>query len=375
MHFLNRKGVKKGFIGKRGVKKMAKNQKNMILYILKRILMMIPMLILVLTLTWFLSHLMSVNPVANRITTDDPAIYEAELRRIGFYDPWYVQLGKYFYNFFTGNWGNSYNVFIDKPVRNIVMEVFPRTIELMLIPIILSPILAVKLGISSAKHKDKKKDVGIRLIAILGAGFPVFWIASMVQLLFGYFLGEWTMGSLDFPVIDSNTAGLISLIPKDAPTTGFRLIDCIIYNDQVYLFDTILHLILPAICITFVSLATITRQTRSSMLDVLDQDYIRTARAKGVLEKDVINKHALRNALLPVSNLIIGGTATALLGSFFVEITFTYEGYGYFMVKAILMGDFILINGLLVIATIIILTGTLVADVMYTIIDPRISYR
>lgn len=337
--------------------------------------MMIPMLIIVLILTWFLSHMMSVNPVTNRISTSDPEAYRLELERIGYYDPWYIQLGKYFWNFFSGNWGTSYNVFIDKPVIDIVSEIFPRTIELMLIPIILAPILAVKLGKSSAKHRDKKKDVGIRLVAILGAGFPVFWIATIVQIFFGFLLGKFTMGSLDFPVIDSNTAGIISLIPSNAPTTGFRLIDCILYNDQIYLFDTILHLILPAMCITFASLATITRQTRSSMLDVLDQDYIRTARAKGVLEKDVINKHALRNALLPVSNLIIGGTATALLGSFFVEMTFTYEGYGYFMVKAILMGDFILINGLLVIATIIILTGTLVADVMYTIIDPRITYR
>jgi len=111
------------------------------------------------------------------------------------------------------------------------------------------------------------------------------------------------------------------------------------------------------------------------MLDVLDQDYIRTARAKGVIEKDVINKHALRNALLPTSNLIIGGTATALLGSFFIEVTFTYKGFGYYMVESIFLGDYLVINGLLVFATIILLTGTLVADVMYTIIDPRITYR
>ena len=111
------------------------------------------------------------------------------------------------------------------------------------------------------------------------------------------------------------------------------------------------------------------------MLEVMDQDYIRTARAKGVLEKDVINKHALRNALLPTSNLIIGGTASALLGSLFIEISFNYRGVGYYMVQAIFAGDYLVINGLLVFSIIIILTGTLVTDVMYTIIDPRIVYR
>ncbi|OLS15745.1 MAG: binding-protein-dependent transporters inner membrane component [Promethearchaeota archaeon CR_4] len=356
---------------------MANKQKNMVKYVIKRLLMMIPMLILVLIFTWFLSRLMAVNPVTNRLagSAGDPEAYRAELERIGYFDPWYVQLGTYLYNLFRGDWGNTYVIFTGTPIIDIVADVFPRTIELMLIPIILSPILAVKLGIASATHRDKKKDAIIRFVAILGAGFPVFWIASMVQTIFGYALPLFTMGSLDIPAFFANSSSITSIIPIDAPTTGFRIIDCIIYNDQRYLWDTLLHLILPAMCITFVSLASITRQTRSSMLDVLDQDYIRTARAKGVMEKDVINKHALRNALLPVSNLIIGGTATALLGSFFVEVTFNYYGYGYYMVKAILLGDYLLINGLLVVATIIILTGNLVADVMYVIIDPRISYK
>lgn len=354
---------------------MAKQPKNMIKYIIKRILMMIPMLFLVLTLAWFLSRLMAVNPVTNKLGDIlDPEVIEAELRRIGYYDPWYVQLAIYYKNFFTGDWGTSYIVAKDRPVIDFIWEIFPKTIELMIIPIVLSPIIAVKLGIASATHKDKKKDVAIRTLAIIGAGFPVFWIAVMLQLFFSFYLGIFTRGGLDLPSVFANTPGLKGPGPGGAPKTGFRIIDSILYNDQIYLFDTLLHLILPAICLTFVSLASITRQTRSSMLDVLDQDYIRTARAKGVLEKEVINKHAIRNALIPVSNLIIGGTATALLGSFFIEVTFNYKGYGYYMVTSILVGDYLVINGLLVFATIIILIGTLVTDVMYTIIDPRITY-
>ncbi|MFW9988804.1 MAG: ABC transporter permease [Candidatus Odinarchaeota archaeon] len=424
---------------------MAKQPKNMIKYIIKRILVMIPMLILVLILSWVLSYFMVqqnlVNPVAGRLgNTLDPDIIEAELQRIRYYDPWYIQLTIYFKNFFTGDWGSSYVIIRDKPVIDLISEIFPRTIELMMIPIILSPIIAVKLGITSATHRDKIKDVGVRIIAILGAGFPVFWIADMLQRFFGYYLSNFTYHGIDIPAFFANSPGLqgpnliktpplitisffgaiilaiiaIFLIYKhytkfkqhnkfkhigwilgslviliicmtricflavisyiNSYGTGFRIIDSIITNNQIYLWDTISHLILPAICLTFVSLASMTRQTRSSMLDVLNQDYIRTARAKGVLEKDVINKHAIRNALLPVSNLIIGGTATALLGSFFVEIVFNYKGFGYYMVISILVGDYQVTLGLLVFATIIIISGTLVADILYTIIDPRITY-
>ncbi len=406
---------------------------------------MFPMLLLVLTLSWIISYFMVqqnlVNPVAGRLgNTLDPDIIEAELRRIRYYDPWYIQLAIYFKNFFTGNWGTSYVIIRDKPVIDLISEIFPRTIELMMIPIILSPIIAVKLGIASATHRDKIKDVGVRIIAILGAGFPVFWIADMLQRFFGYYLSNFTYQGIDIPAFFANSPGLqgpqviktpplitisffgaiilaiiaILLIYKqytkfkqynkfkhigwilgslviliiciiricflavisniNSYGTGFRIIDSIMTNNQIYLWDTISHLIIPGICLTFVSLASMTRQTRSSMLDVLNQDYIRTARAKGVLEKDVINKHAIRNALLPVSNLIIGGTATALLGSFFVEIVFNYKGFGYYMVISILVGDYQVTLGLLVFATIIIISGTLVADILYTIIDPRITY-
>jgi peptide/nickel transport system permease protein len=354
---------------------MAKQKTNMIKYIIKRILMMIPMLFLVLTFAWILSHMMTVSPITNKISgLVDPDVIQAELERVGFYDPWYVQLGVYYKNFFIGNWGKSYVIREEVPVFDFILEIFPRTIELMIIPIVLSPIIAVKLGLSSATYKDKSKDILIRALAIFGAGFPVFWIATLLQLFFGYYLGIITYGSLDLPVFFANSPGFLYPAPSGEFQTGFRIIDSFLYNDQLYLFDTILHLFLPALCVTFVSLAAVTRQTRSSMLDVLDQDYIRTARAKGVIEKDVINKHALRNALLPTSNLIIGGTATALLGSFFIEVTFSYKGFGFYMVNSIFLGDYLVINGLLVFSTIILLTGTLVADVMYTIIDPRITY-
>jgi len=156
--------------------------------------------------------------------------------------------------------------------------------------------------------------------------------------------------------------------------TKFRLLDSIIFNDPIYFWDTIGHLVLPSISMTFLSLAGITRLTRSSMLEVLDQDYIRTARAKGVREKEIINNHALRNALIPTSNLIIGGVASSLLGSVFIEIIYGYSGFGGIFFSAIINGNIPLINGCVMVATIILLSSNLITDVLYTIIDPRIIY-
>jgi peptide/nickel transport system permease protein len=349
----------------------------MIKYVIKRILLMFPILIAVLVFTWILSHMMAINPALNKIpgtAIGDRERYERVLRQSGFYDPWYVQLGIYLRNFFTGNWGESFIIAEGTPVITLISQIFPKTIEMMLFSIIVVPIIAVKLGVTSAKHKDKPRDTLIRGIAILGAGYPIFYLAILLQFFIGLNLRDFTHGGIYLEVLNPNNSILFPPVPSDGVGTGFRLIDSILYNDQIYLWDTLIHLILPVFCMIFVSLSGVTRQTRSSMLGVLDQDYIRTARAKGVVEKDVINKHALRNAILPTSHMVIAGTAAALLGSLFVEVTFNYTGFGYTMYSAITLGDFMVINGLLVFSTIIVISGTLIADVAYTIIDPRILY-
>jgi len=355
-------------------KPKGKKHTNMVKYIIKRIFIMFPMLILALIITWLLAQMMLVSPILFKVGFQNPELLEAERIRVGFYNPWYVKLFIYLRDFFSGNWGESYVLDPGKPVIQFIAEIFPKTIELMIIPIILTPIIAVKLGATAARHKDKTKDNIIRFITILGAGFPVFWIATMLQISFGVFIPAFTNGQLKIPVLLMNSGDYSYPGPRGGFITGFRIIDSIIYNDQVFLWDTILHLILPSISMIFMSLAGISRLTRSSMLDVLDSDYIRTARAKGVEENDVINKHALRNALIPTSNLIIGGTAGAILGSLFIEMTFRYQGFGFWFLDSVYRGDYLVINGLMVFSVIIVLVGILVTDVMYTIIDPRITY-
>jgi peptide/nickel transport system permease protein len=315
------------------------------------------------------------DPILFKVGFNNPEILEAERIRVGYYDPWYIKLLIYLRDFFTGNWGESYILDEGKPVLEFIGEIFPKTLELMIIPIILTPIIAVKMGATAARHKDKTKDNIIRVITILAAGFPLFWIATMLQIGFGVYLTAFTNGQFEIPVLLTNSGDYSYPGPTGGFRTGFRIIDSIIYNDQAFLWDTVLHLILPSICMVFVSLAGIARLTRSSMLEILDSDYIRTARAKGVEEDDVIQKHALRNALIPTSNLIIGSIAGSILGSIFIEMSFHYKGFGWWFLDAIYRGDYLVINGLMVFAIIVTLVGILVTDVMYTIIDPRITYN
>jgi len=329
---------------------------------------MIPVLLSVLAVTFLLTQLMASDPVLNKLGFPiDFEDLERERQRIGWYDPWYIKLGKYFAAFFTGDWGTSYLVADGTPVLTFIGKVYPKTIELVIIPIVVIPFIAVKLGVISAKSRNKSTDNILRFVWMLGAGLPIFYIGLMLQ----NFVGQ----SFNLEVMGPNSPNIRYPNPEWPFNTGFRLIDGIIFNDQALLQDTILHLILPVICLTFISLSGISRQTRASMLEIMEKDYIRTARAKGVPEEEIINKHALRNALIPTTNIIIGNTTALLSGALLLEMVFNYTGMGYYMYSAIVLGDYVVINGLLVFSVIIILVGNLVADLMYTIIDPRIVYK
>ena len=256
------------------------------------------------------------------------------------------------------------------PVTTLISLIFPKTIELVLIPIIVIPILSIKLGISSAKHRNKWQDNIIRGVIMLGVCIPIFFLATLIQFFASHILNVYTYGVINFETSSANSI----TITYGTRITGFRFIDAFFLNDQALLHDSLLHLVLPTAASIIVSLAGISRQTRASMLDVMRKDYVRTARAKGVAEKDVINNHALRNALIPSSNEIVGLVASLLVGSLFLEMIFNYKGMGWYLFAAIQAGDYVVITGIVIIDSIIILSGTLVADILYTVIDPRIVY-
>ncbi len=345
---------------------------NMIMYIVRRILITIPMILALFILTWILAQIMPGDPTSSfpRTTPKETIALYRTLWHLD--DPWYVQLGAYLRGIFQGDLGESVRVYPDQQVADILPRLVARSIELSLIPTLLIPIIGIKTALITVKHKDKWQDNLIRGFSVLASAIPTFFFALILQFLFGYIIPQATGNQfIDLPVIGLKTPGI------DDPTfvTGLRTIDCLIANDMELFMDTVFHLILPVASQTILYFTGITRQTRSSMLEILDQDYIRTARAKGCSNEVVYKKHALRNALLPTSTLIISNAAWLVAGSVLIEITFSIRGMGLVLIEAVRFQDYWLLVGITTVIGTIIILGNLVADVVYTIIDPRIAYE
>ena len=333
-------------------------------YLVRRMLMLIPVIFGVLTLTFVLSRLMPGDPVLallpERATAED---YIAMRHRLGLDRPMLEQFFRYFGDLFTGNWGMSLSINPGQPVWDLVMERFPRTFDIALISVFISGFIGIKTGVISATHRNKSKDTILRGMALVGVAIPVFWMGMILQ----YFIGH----QLDLlPTVGYKSAGI-----GDPPTITYdRIIDCIITGRFDLLGDYFLHLILPIFCLSFITLAGITRQTRSSMLEVLEQDYIRTARAKGCKEKDVINKHARKNAMIPTITVIGLQFGYLLSGAILTETTFSLHGIGELLILAIANFDYYVLNAVVLITTIAFVVVNLLIDLIYGIVDPRIRY-
>jgi peptide/nickel transport system permease protein len=307
------------------------------------------------------------DPCLALMAKPNEAVYQAYLicrRDLGLDLPIWQQMIHYFGNIFRGDWGVSYSPpYIGVPVWEIFKFYFGVTFELAIITLILSSIIGIKTGIISAVHRNKARDMVFRTIALVGVAIPVFWLGMMMQYIFSVTLKI-------LPAVEYHTPWM-----NDPPyITGSRIIDCFISGNWLLLGDTLVHLILPSFCLTFIYIAGMVRQTRSSMLEILQLDYIRTARAKGCKETKVINKHAFRNAVIPTITLIGLRFAGLLGGAVLTETTFSLHGMGTLMIWAILGSDYNVINALVSFLTIMFVFSNLVVDILYGIIDPRIRY-
>ncbi len=337
---------------------------SLIKYIIKRALTMIPVLFGAITVVYVLSRFMPGNPVYAYL---GPHPTPEEIREmehfLGFDQPLIVQFFRYLGDLFTGDWGRSITIDHGEDVWRLIWTRFPRTMEITILSIIIASVIGIKSGVVSARHRNKYKDTTIRGISLVGVSIPIFWMGMILQ----YFL---TYQIPVLPAIGFKTAWY------DNPEfiTGFRLIDSLITGKFYLTIDYLMHLILPVACLSFITIASITRQTRSSMLEVLQQDYIRTARAKGCAEKDVIGTHALKNALIPTATVIGLSFGYLLSGAVLTETTFNLSGMGQLMITAIRRNDFYVINaGVFLVALTFILIN-LAMDVIYGLLDPRIRY-
>jgi len=336
-------------------------------YTIRRILAIIPILFGVLFLTFIMTRIMPGNPfmllVGEHVTDSQLATIAALEESHGLNEPILVQLWLYIQRLFSGDWGTSLTLSKGTPVWELILGVFPKTAELAILSVGIATVVGIRAGISSAVNRNKRKDTIIRFFALMGVAIPVFWLGMILQYLLGY--------NLDIlPTTNYYSTNMVSI----TKITHFRLIDTLIQGEFLAFWDTILHLIMPVFCLSYIYLAGITRQTRSSMLEVLELDYVRTARAKGCKEKDVIKKHAFRNALIPVITVVGLGFAGLLGGAVLTETTFNLNAMGRLTIDAINSIDYDIINASIFISTIILVSANLIIDLVYGIVDPRIRY-
>ncbi len=288
----------------------------------------------------------------------DPVRHEELKVKLGLDKSLPVQYFTYLKNVAQGNFGTS--VVTNEPVLKEFFSRFPATVELSLLAILLATMIGVPAGVIAATRRGELADHGLMGAALTGYSMPIFWWGLLLILLFSVTLG-WT------PV--SGRIGFAFDVP---PRTGFLLIDSLLSGETGAFKSTLSHLILPTIVLATVPLAVIARMTRSSMLEVLREDYIRAARAKGVSRTKLIFVHALRNALIPVVTVIGLQVGALLSGAILTETIFSWPGIGKWLIESIGRRDYQVVQGgILLIATLIIVVNLLV-DVLYGVINPRI---
>jgi len=336
----------------------------MLKYIFRRFLSLVPVVFGAITVVFVMSRMMPGNPAAAYLPINAT---EAQMRAVehwlGLDQPIYVQYFRYIADLFTGNWGHSSRISLGTNVWELIWNHFPRTMEITIFALLIASFLGVKAGLISAKHRNKPKDTVIRGAALIGGAIPVFWLGMLLQYFLTYQLQIFPSIGFKNPVYGNPDF-----------ITGFRSIDSLI-SGNLYLFvDYMWHLILPVSALAFISLASITRQTRSSMLEILTQDYIRTARAKGCREKDVVKSHALKNALIPTITVIGLNFGGLLGGAVLTETTFNLAGMGMLMITAIQTYDYYVINATVFLTAVIFVFVNLFMDIIYGFVDPRIRY-
>lgn len=281
--------------------------------------------------------------------------------KYGLDKPLYVQYGIWLSNALHGDMGRS--IVSNEYVTKEILDRFPNTFELTLLAMILAILIGTVAGITSASKQYSALDYTFMGIALFGISMPVFWLGIMLMMIFGVYLRWLPIG------------GRIDIVISFHRITGFYILDSIITGNFAALVSTLRYLILPSIALATIPMATIARVTRSSMLEILRQDFIRTERAKGLSERVVIYKHAVRNAMIPVITVIGLNFGLLLAGAILTETVFSWPGIGRYVVNAVRMRDYPAVQGSVLFFALVFVIVNLVTDIIYVYIDPRIHYK
>ena len=341
-------------------------------FVLKRLLLLVPVLFGVETFVFAILQLAPGDParviVGQRASADQVAQVRSEL---GLDDPILVQYGRFLVDAVQFDFGDSYQISKGTPVREVLADRLPVTIELALYGQAIGILLGVPLGVLSAVKQDTLTDHATRIGALTGLSVPIYWSGPLLILLFATYLGL-------FPT--SGRIGSTTFLPDhwtllgvELPLTGMVTVDTLLLGDLGAWFSAVHHLFLPAVTIGVYSMALISRMMRSSMLEVVRQDYMRTARAKGQGAKITVMKHGFRNALIPVVTVIGIQFGSLLGGAVLTETVFGIGGIGTMLVAAIGATDYPLVQGAVLTFALLFTLVNLGVDITYSYLDPRIQ--
>lgn len=334
----------------------------MLRFLLTRVTLVVPTFVGILLLAFTLIHVVPGDPVEARvgergISAERLAAYRIEL---GLDKPLWLQFARYVGQVASGDLGKS--MITQRPVIEEFGTLFPATIELTVCALGFAVLVGLPAGVIAAVRRGTIFDHGVMGLSLTGYSMPLFWWALLLILTFSVGFG-WT------PV-----SGRISALYYVEPTTGFLLVDSLLSDEEGAFASAVSHLILPAIALGTIPLAVIARMTRSAMLEVLGEDYVRTARAKGLAQVRVIGLHALRNALIPVITILGLQTGSLLGGAVLTETIFSWPGVGKWLLDTIFRRDYPgLQGGILLIATVVIGVN-LIVDLLYGVVNPRIRH-
>jgi len=332
----------------------------MLRFLLTRVSLIIPTFIGMTLLAFFLIRLVPGDPIETLAGERgiDAARHEQLLKEFGLDKPVLTQYGIYIAKVLQGDLGKS--IITQEPVIREFMALFPATIELAVCAILFALLLGIPAGIIAAVKRNSVFDHGVMTVSLTGYSMPIFWWGLLLIMLF----------SVQFDL--TPVSGRISVQYFIEPTTGFLLIDSLLSDDKAAFFSALKHLILPTIVLGTNPLAVVARMTRSAMLEVLGEDYIRTARAKGLSGFCVVAVHALRNALIPVVTVIGLQVGVLFTGAILTETIFSWPGVGKWLIEAINRRDYPVLQGGMLLLGVVVMLVNLLVDLTYGIINPRI---
>lgn len=334
----------------------------MIAYTIRRLLMLIPVLLGMTIIVFFIIHAIPGDPADMILGEKATQVTKDALRdQLGLDKPLYEQYGMFMGNLLSGDLGNSIRT--KSPISQEILPYLAATFELTIVSMAIAVFVGVNAGILSAWKQNSWFDYMSMVIALIGVSMPIFWLGLMEQWLF----------AVEFKWLP--TTGRMNVRDPIESITGLNVIDSILSGRMDQVWTAMKHLILPGIALATIPMAVIARMTRSSMLEVMRSDYIRTARAKGLSQFFVVYKHALKNSLIPVVTVIGIQSGLLLGGAVLTETIFAWPGVGRYIYDAISFRDYPVIQSSILIIAVIFVLINLLVDLLYAYLDPRISYK